>query len=92
MSQSRTHSAIEAATNVIVGLAVAMGVQYLVFPLFGIQISHSEHFAIAAFFVVASIIRSYALRRLFNRWHREQRHQEIDRQINSYEYPEEPFR
>ena len=83
---------IEAVVNVVAGFGVAMATQYAVFPIFGIHISHSEHFAIAAFFVVASLIRSYALRRLFNRWHREARHQEIDRQISSYEFPEEPFR
>ena len=77
--QSRAHSMIEAVVNVVAGFGVAMATQYAVFPMYGIHIGHSEHFAIAAFFVVASLIRSYALRRIFNRWHR-------------YEYPEEPFR
>lgn len=67
--QPRSHSAIEAVTNVVVGLGVAMGVQYAVFPMFGIQISHSNHFAIAGFFVAASVVRSYVLRRIFNKWH-----------------------
>jgi hypothetical protein len=38
-------------------------------PLFGIHISQASHVGIGLIFMVASIARSYALRRAFNWWH-----------------------
>ncbi len=35
-------------------------------PLFGLRVSLSENFGIAAVFTVISLVRSFALRRLFN--------------------------
>ena len=68
MTQKRLHSALESATNVTVGYAVAMITQALVFPLFGFYASTAEHAGIALIFTVVSLVRSYALRRLFNRF------------------------
>ena len=67
--QSRTQSAIESCLNVIIGYAVALASQLAIFPMFGIQIPLSDNIAIGAWFTVISIIRSYAVRRMFNRWH-----------------------
>lgn len=67
--QTRRGSAIEAVTNVAVGFVVAVAGQYAIFPIFGLQATHSEHMAIGAFFTVVSLARSYALRRVFNWWH-----------------------
>lgn len=66
-AQSRRMSAVEAVVNVAVGYCVALAVQILVFPLFAIEASASDHIAIAAIFTVVSVLRSYALRRVFNR-------------------------
>ena len=65
MSQSRRGSAIEAVANVAVGYGVAVAAQAAIFPLFGLQVSTGEHFAIAGLFTVISLIRSYLLRRAF---------------------------
>lgn len=67
--QSRTQSAIESCLNVIIGYAVALASQLAIFPMFGIHIPLSDNIAIGAWFTVISIIRSYAVRRMFNRWH-----------------------
>lgn len=67
--QSRTQSAIESCLNVIIGYAVALASQLTIFPMFGINIPLSDNIAIGAWFTVISIIRSYAVRRMFNRWH-----------------------
>lgn len=67
MTQSRTLSAIEAAANVAVGYGIAVTTQALVFPLFGLHASAGQHLAIGAIFTVVSLVRSYTLRRLFNR-------------------------
>ena len=67
MSQSRRLSLIEATTNVIVGYALAVITQIVAFPWFGLQVSLGDNLAIGAVFVGVSLIRSYALRRLFER-------------------------
>jgi hypothetical protein len=63
--QSRAMSFVEATTNVVAGLAVAMVAQVLVFPLFGIALAIEANLAIAAIFTTLSMIRSFLLRRFF---------------------------
>ncbi len=66
MSQSRRASAIEAATNTLIGYMVAVWAQTIILPLFGFHATGSQHMQIAALFTIVSIARSYCLRRLFN--------------------------
>ena len=70
MSQSRTHSAIESVANVVVGLGVALVGQVIMFWWLGFDVEPWQNLAISAAFTGASLVRSYALRRLFYRWHR----------------------
>ena len=65
--QSRRQSLIEAITNVVVGYALAVLTQMMVFPRFGLQVSLGDNLAIGAMFVLISLARSYVLRRLFER-------------------------
>jgi hypothetical protein len=58
-------SLVEAVANVGVGFLVALLTQIIVFPLFGLNVSLGENFAIGGLFAVTSIARSYALRRVF---------------------------
>ena len=67
MRQSRLMSLVEAGANVIVGYAVAVFTQMLVFPLFGLRTTTRENLAIGAVFTVVSLTRSYVLRRAFER-------------------------
>ena len=67
-TQSRWLSLIEAITNVAVGYVLAVVTQILVFPWFGIHPSLGENLAIGSVFTGISLLRSYALRRLFERW------------------------
>lgn len=60
-------SLIEALANVVVGFGVAVLTQRVVFPLFGIETDWSVDFAIGGLFTVVSIIRSYVMRRVFER-------------------------
>ena len=69
--QSRRRSAAEAATNIAVGYAVSLVAQVLIFPLFGIYTSIGKNALIGAAFTVVSLIRSYTLRRMFNRFGRQ---------------------
>jgi len=67
MSQSRRLSMIEAVTNVVVGYALAVITQIVAFPMFGLLVSLGDNLAIGAAFTGISLMRSYALRRLFAR-------------------------
>lgn len=50
--QSRVHSALEAALNILVGYGVAVGAQIAIFPLFGIRVGLADNLAIGAAFTV----------------------------------------
>lgn len=65
--QSKKHSLTESIVNVAIGYGVALISQLLIFPLYGIHISLSDNVMIGAWFTVISILRSYVLRRAFNR-------------------------
>ncbi|OYU73154.1 MAG: hypothetical protein CFE32_21715 [Alphaproteobacteria bacterium PA3] len=66
MMQSRAMSAVEAVTNVLVGYGIAVVTQVLVFPLFGLTASLGDNLLLGMVFTAVSLIRSYALRRVFN--------------------------
>ena len=68
MTQSRGMSLIEAVTNVAVGYVLAVTTQIVVFPWFGLHPSLGENLALGGVFVGTSLLRSYALRRLFEHW------------------------
>ena len=55
-------------TNVVLGYALAVVTQIVVFPWFGLQVSLGDNLAIGGAFVAISLLRSYALRRAFERW------------------------
>ena len=63
--QTRRMSLFEAIANVVVGFAVALLTQIIVFPLFALQVSLGDNLAIGGLFTLASIGRSYVLRRVF---------------------------
>lgn len=65
--QSKRNSLIESFANVAVGYFVAVGSQMVVFPILGIHIEHRTNFIIGLIFTVISLVRSYLLRRLFNK-------------------------
>jgi len=65
--QTKKRSIIESISNVLVGFGVAFLSQRLIFPLFGIHISVADNLWITLWFTFISIIRSYTLRRVFNR-------------------------
>ncbi len=64
--QPRWLSFVEAVTNIVVGYALAVVTQMIVFPLFGLHASLSENLLIGGLFTCISLARSYMLRRLFN--------------------------
>lgn len=65
--QSRAWSFIESWANILVGYGVALLTQVIVFPLYGLSVSLHGNLEIGAIFTIVSLIRTYTLRRLFNR-------------------------
>lgn len=66
MSQSRLGSFIEAVINIIIGLAINLTANALVFPLFGWQITAADNILLGSIYTVISLVRSYTIRRWFN--------------------------
>ena len=66
MSQSKVMSLVESLTNVAVGIMVSFASQLVIFKAYGIHIALADNVMITLWFTVISVIRSYALRRVFN--------------------------
>jgi len=66
--QSKKNSVMEIAINVGSGYFVGILVQLLIFPYFGIVVSLFDNALITLFFTIASFIRGYIVRRIFNRY------------------------
>jgi len=67
MQQSRAMSLIEALANVAMGYGVAVLTQIAVFPLFALSVTLTQNLIMGGLFTIVSIVRSYALRRVFER-------------------------
>lgn len=60
-------SLVEAMANVAVGYVLAVLTQVIVFPLFALRVALADSLIIGMIFTVVSIVRNFALRRLFER-------------------------
>lgn len=67
MMQSKRMSLIEALTNIGVGMLISFLAQLWLFPRYGIHVSTSDNVEIVLFFTAISVVRSYSIRRIFNR-------------------------
>ena len=67
MTQSRTMSAAESVANVAIGYGIALITQVVVFDALAIPVSLEQNLWIGVVFTVVSLVRSYLLRRFFNR-------------------------
>ena len=70
MKQSRAMSLVESVANLVVGYGVAVVTQILIFPVFGLHVTLAQNLKMGIIFSFVSIARSFALRRLFERWRR----------------------
>lgn len=66
--QLKRHSAIEAITNICVGYGINFTANMVILPLFGFDISVAQNLFLGTLYTVISLIRSYVLRRVFNRF------------------------
>lgn len=70
MTQSRRGSLLESLTNIAAGILLSFVVLHVMAPLLGFPMTWSQNAQVTAIMTALSLVRSYALRRLFNRWHR----------------------
>ena len=64
--QTKRHSLIESLVNISIGYLTALFSQFLIFPLFDINIPIQDNLLIGLYFTIISLIRSYLVRRYFN--------------------------
>lgn len=67
MSQTRLGSFVEAWINIFVGIGIAYTANILVLPAIGVAINHRQNITITLIMTALSLVRSYALRRVFNK-------------------------
>ena len=65
--QTKYQSLIESLTNILIGYLTALLSQVLIFPLFDIYVSLQDNLLIGLYFTIISLIRSYLVRRYFNK-------------------------
>jgi len=66
MNQSRLGSFIEATINTGIGFVMSILLSMIVYPMFGHAFTLAQNVGITAIFTIASIARSYCVRRWFN--------------------------
>lgn len=67
MKQSKFVSFIEALVNTTIGYVIALSSQLIIFPKYNIHISVETNVKLTLWFTLISIIRSYIIRRFFNK-------------------------
>lgn len=67
MSQTKTHSLVESFVNILIGWSINITIQSYLFTALEIPVTLGQNLTISATFTVVSIVRSYCLRRFFNR-------------------------
>ena len=64
--QTKRHSLLESLVNISIGYLTALFSQFLIFPLFDINIPIQDNLLIGLYFTIISLARSYLIRRYFN--------------------------
>lgn len=68
--QTRWQSLLESKANIVVGITVNYIANITVLPLFFEKsLSVTEYTGLTAIYTIISVVRSYSLRRFFNRLH-----------------------
>lgn len=66
--QSKKKSILESISNVIAGLVISFLIQLWIYPLLNIEVSINQNIFITFIFFLASFVRGYIIRRIFNRY------------------------
>lgn len=74
MSDSRLKSLSEISLSMVVGFAINFMINALLFPSFGIPFDPVVYLEIGGFYTITSLIIQYPVRRLFNKYWKNQPH------------------
>ena len=66
LMQSKKDSLIESLTSTTIGIIIGIVLNVTILPIFGYPVSLSDSLWISVIFTAVSVIRSYAVRRIFN--------------------------
>ena len=64
--QSKKESLIESLTSTTIGIIIGIVLNITILPIFGYPVSWSDSLWISLIFSAISVIRSYAVRRIFD--------------------------
>lgn len=67
MTQTRKKSVIEILVNQAIGYVFSFLSALIIFPILGIESSIGDNLILTLYFTVMSLIRSYVVRRYFNK-------------------------
>jgi len=67
MSQTRIMSFTESLANIIIGYCIVFFANLIFLPMFGFNITISQNFILGGIYTVISLLRSYCIRRWFNK-------------------------
>ena len=67
--QTKMQSLIETVSSIAIGFVIALAAQSFIMWVEGIEADFMRDIRVTVFFTVISLIRSYYVRRLFNRIH-----------------------
>ena len=79
LGQSKKGSVVEAIANIAVGVAIAFISQIIIFGHYGIVVPLMLNAKMTAWFTGVSLLRSFVLRRIFNRATVEREQHEFDK-------------
>jgi ABC-type uncharacterized transport system permease subunit len=65
-NQSKKYSVFESITNVVFGLIISFLIQLWVYPFLNIKVTLNQNIFITIIFFIASFLRGYVIRRIFN--------------------------
>lgn len=65
--QTKKGSWIETITQTIIGLGISFLIQIILYPIMEIPVTLDQNIIITAVFFIASLIRGYIVRRIFNK-------------------------
>lgn len=77
--QSRLESLVEAFVSTFIAYGVSVVAQIYIMPLYGAKLTVSQNIQIVGIFTVISFVRTYWVRRMFERFHQWRRNRRLQR-------------
>jgi hypothetical protein len=68
MSQTKLGSLSESVTNILIGFTIGFVSNVTVLPMFGYAVTIADGAAISVVFTLISLVRSYVVRRVYNKY------------------------